>query len=142
MSTPRRRRLGAIGVALSVAVIATGPLPLHANASGTAPSVRLVSGTDKVTLKRSEGRRAYLDLSTYVAAVGGAFEIWAARPDYDHPVQVWQLVRQNGGHHQVPAATRRCAGLAGTRAVPPRDGDGRRGHRGGGSLLGVLSGYR
>lgn len=107
MSTPRRRRrscsrMGAIGVALSVAVIATGPLPLHANASGTAPSVRLVSGTDKVTLKRSEGRRAYLDLSTYVAAVGGAFEIWAARPDYDHPVQVWQLVRQNGVTTKYP----------------------------------------
>lgn len=96
MSTPRRRRLGAIAVALSVAVVATGPLPSQASASGTAPSVRLVNGTDKVTIKRSEGRRAYLDLSTYVAAVGGAFEIWAARPDYDHPVQVLQVVRQNG----------------------------------------------
>ena len=95
MSTQRRRRLGAIAVALSVAVIATSPLPLVANASGTTPSVRLVTGTDKVTLKRPEGRRAYLDLSTYVAAVGGAFEIWAARPDYDHPVQLWQVVRRN-----------------------------------------------
>jgi hypothetical protein len=96
MSTPRRRRLSAIAVALSVAVIATGPLPIFANASGTVPSVRLVTGTDNVTLKRPEGRRAYLDLSTYVAAVGGAFEIWAARLDYDHPAQVWQVVRENG----------------------------------------------
>ena len=88
--------MGAIAVALSIAVIATGPLPLFANASGTVPSVRMVAGTDKVTLKRAEGRRASLDLSTYVAAVGGAFEIWATRPDYDHPVQVWQVVRQNG----------------------------------------------
>ena len=101
MSTQRWRRrscskMGAIAVALSVAVIATGPLPPFANASGTIPSVRLVTGADKVTLKRPEGRRAYLDLSTYVASVGGAFEIWSARPDYDHPVQMWQVVRQNG----------------------------------------------
>ena len=96
MPTPRRRRLGAIAVALSVAVVVTGPLPLFATDSGTVPSVRLIAGTDKVTLKHPEGGRAYLDVGTYVAAVGGAFEIWAARPDYDHPVQVWQVVRENG----------------------------------------------
>ncbi len=102
MSTPRRFRLGAIGVALCVAMIATGPLPLSASASPAVPSLRLVAGSEKVTLKRDEGRRAYLDLSTYVAAVGGAFEIWAARPDYDHPVQVWQVVRENGAIKKYP----------------------------------------
>jgi hypothetical protein len=94
MSTPRRCRSGAMAFALSVILMATGivsaPMAL---AVGNAPTVRLVSGTDKVTVKRPSGRPAYLNIGAYVASVGGAFEIWASRPDYDTPVSVWQVVR-------------------------------------------------
>lgn len=94
MSAPHRRRLGVIAFALSIALAATGSLfaPV-AQATGSIPSIRLVAGSTKVTVKRPPGRRAYLNIGAYVAAVNGAFEIWAQRPDYDTPVSVFQVVR-------------------------------------------------
>ena len=72
------------------------------HAAGNGPSVRLIAGTDKVTLKRPPGRRAYLDIGAYVASIGGAFEIWASRPDYDTPVSVWQVVRSGSSITKYP----------------------------------------
>ena len=97
MPVPRRRRSGAIAVALSLALAASAALTAGAaGAQGAAPSIRLVTGSNAVTVTRSPGRKAYLGLSVYVAAVGGAFEIRAIRPDYDHPVGVFQVVDQGG----------------------------------------------
>ncbi|MEO8422683.1 MAG: lysyl oxidase family protein [Actinomycetota bacterium] len=94
MSAPHRRRSGAMAFALSVVFTATGIISAPVtHAAGNGPTIRLVSGTDKVTLKRPPGRRAYLDIGAYVASVGGAFEVWASRPDYETPVSVWQIVR-------------------------------------------------
>ncbi len=94
MSAPHRRRFGVIAFALTIALAATGALfaPV-AQATGSTPSIRLVAGATKVTVKRPPGRRAYLSIGAYVASVGGPFEIWADRPDYDTPVSVWQVVR-------------------------------------------------
>ena len=93
MSAPRGRRSGAIAFALSVALLVTGFVSAPVvHAAGNGPTVRLIAGTDKVTLKRPPGRRAYLDIGAYVASIGGAFEIWASRPDYDTPVGLWQVV--------------------------------------------------
>ena len=103
MSAPRGRRSGAIAFALSVALLVTGFVSAPVvHAAGNGPSVRLIAGTDKVTLKRPPGRRAYLDIGAYVASIGGAFEIWASRPDYDTPVSVWQVVRSGGSITKYP----------------------------------------
>ncbi len=103
MSAPRWRRPGAIAFALSVVFMATGIISAPVtHAVGNGPTIRLVSGIDKVTLRRSPGRRAYLDLGAYVASVGGAFEIQASRPDYDTPVSVWQAVRSGNMVTQYP----------------------------------------
>jgi hypothetical protein len=102
MSAPRRRRSGATAFALSVVLMTAGIISAPAQAAGNGPSVRLVSGIDKVTLKRSPGGRAYLDIGVYVASVGGAFEIQANRPDYDTPVSVWQIVRSGNTSTPYP----------------------------------------
>jgi hypothetical protein len=103
MSAPHRRRFGVIAFALSIALAATGTLfsPV-AQATGSTPSIRLVAGATKVTVKRSPGRRAYLNIGAYVASVGGAFEIWAQRPNYDTPVSVFQVVRSGDTITKVP----------------------------------------
>ena len=124
MSVPRRRRVGAIAFAVSVVLATTGiTSPPMAHAGGNGPSVRLVSAVDTVTLKRPPGRRAYLDLGTYVASVGGAFEIWATRPDYDTPVSVSQVVRSGATHHHVPTPVVGRARLEGAVEVPARGRD-------------------
>ncbi|MGZ5306639.1 MAG: lysyl oxidase family protein [Actinomycetota bacterium] len=92
-----------MAVALSVVLMATGIVSAPvAHAAGNGPTVRLVSGADKVTLKRPPGRRAYLDISAYIASIGGAFEIWASRPDYDTPVSVSQVVRSGSTITRYP----------------------------------------
>jgi hypothetical protein len=96
MSAPQRRSgiiaLIVSGTLLAAALLETG----SAAAAAGAPSVRMVSSSTKVTLKRPPGRRAYLNLGVFAAAVGGSFEIWASRPDYDTPIGLWQVVRSNG----------------------------------------------
>jgi len=94
MSRKPRRRHGAIALVLSLALGSAGLLSTpSAGVSGAQPTLRLVVGQTKVTLKRPAGRRAYLDIGVYLATEGGPFEIWAARPDYDHPVSIWQVIR-------------------------------------------------
>lgn len=103
MSAPHRHRSGTIAFLISVALVVTGTIAAPvAQAAGVRPSVRLIAGTDKVTLKRPAGRRAYLDIGAYVASIGGAFEVWASRPDYDTPVSVWQVVRSGGTTTKYP----------------------------------------
>ncbi len=105
MSAPHRRRSGVIALFVSIALFATPLLEIApAHAVGTLPSIRLLSGSPKVTVKRQANRPAYLDLGVYVASVGGAFEIWASRPDYDTPVSFWQVVRSNGSITKYPIA--------------------------------------
>ena len=124
MSAPRGRRSGAIAFALSVALAGTGFVSAPVvHAAGNGPSVRLVAGTDKVTLKRPPGRRAYLDIGAYVASIGGAFEIWASRPDYDTPVSVWQVVRSGGTITKYPLPVVGREQLDGALEVHPRGGD-------------------
>ena len=128
MSVPRGRRAGAMAFAVSVVLATTGiTSPPVAHAGGNGPSVRLVSAVDTVTLKRPPGRRAYLDLGTYVASVGGAFEIWATRPDYDTPVSVWQVVRSGADitTYPLPSSVERdWKGLSKFLHVVVTDADG------------------
>ena len=105
MSRTTRRRLGALALlsTIALATVAAVPIPA-AGTTGAPPTLRLVVGQTKVTLKRPEGKRAYLDLGVYLASEGGAFEVWAARPDYDHPVSLWQVVRDGSLMTRYPLA--------------------------------------
>jgi lysyl oxidase len=103
MSVARGRRSGAMAIALSAVLMASGIISAPVtHAAGNGPTVRLVSGVDRVTLKRPPGGRAYLDIGAYVASVGGAFEVWATRPDYDTPVSVSQVVRSGSTITKYP----------------------------------------
>ena len=128
MSAQCRRRPGAVALALSIVLMATGITTAPAiYAAGNGPTVRLVSGTDKVTLKRPQGGRTYLDIGVYVASVGGAFEIWATRPDYDTPVSVWQIVRSGNTitRYPLPSSVEKdWKGLSKFVHVIVRDADG------------------
>ena len=95
MSAPHRRRPGVIALLVTASLVIP-LLQVSRAAADTAPSVRLIGGAGKTTVKRSPHRAAYLDLGIYVAAVGGSFEIWASRPDYDTPIGFSQVVRLNG----------------------------------------------
>jgi hypothetical protein len=85
----------AVTLAIAFAAASTVSAPV-AGAAATKPTIRIVAGAANVTLKRPAGSRAYLDIGTYIASFGGAFEIWAGRPDYDAPVSVSQVVRSGG----------------------------------------------
>ncbi len=106
MSAPHRRRSGVIALVVSVALFATTLLVETAAPAAAAapPSIRLIRGTPKVTLKRPINRPAYLDLGVYVAAVDGAFEVWASRSDYDTPVSFWQVLRSDRAISTYPLA--------------------------------------
>lgn len=94
MPVSHRRRSGGTALALSLALAATATLSAApARAQAPLPSVRLVVGGSSVTVERSPGLPAYLDLGVYVAATNGSFEIWATRPNYDQPITGWQVVR-------------------------------------------------
>ena len=127
MSVPRGRRAGAVAFAVSVVLATTGitSLPV-AHAGGNGPSVRLVSAVDSVTLKR-HGRTCVPRSRTYVASVGGAFEIRATRPDYDTPVSVWQVVRSGAdiATYPLPSSVERdWKGLSRFLHVVVTDADG------------------
>ena len=103
MSAPRGHRSAVTAIALSIVLMVSGFASAPAaRAVPGGPTIRLISGTDSVTLKRPPGRRAYLDIGTYVASIGGTFEIWASRPDYDTPVSVSQVVRSGGTITKYP----------------------------------------
>lgn len=88
MNAPRRHHLIVILVlALALAALAW---PSAAPAQGTAPSLRLIGPAGELTLKRFRGR-VPLNIRTWIAATGGAFELRVARPDYDTPVGIVQV---------------------------------------------------
>ncbi|MEA2621822.1 MAG: hypothetical protein QOH61_732 [Chloroflexota bacterium] len=68
----------------------------HADAS-SAPSVRLIAPNHEVKATRFPGQPIYVDPGIFLASVGGAFQINAERPDYDHPVQAVQVIHGAGG---------------------------------------------
>ena len=103
MSAPRRYRSSAMAIAPLIVLMTTGVVSAPVGArrgqrSFGSPGRRRRQGHAEAPT----GRRAYLDIGAYVAAVGGAFEIWASRPDYDTPVSVWQVVRRRHDHADTP----------------------------------------
>ena len=69
----------ALAGAAACALVASAPA-----ASQAAPSVRLITASPQVTIKR-QGNLVPLDLGVLVAATGGDFQLNVVRPDYDSP---------------------------------------------------------
>ena len=134
----RRRRLAAtFGVLVLSSMIAS--VGAAAAVEATPPSVRLFASSTSVTVERGRKDWVNLDPGTWLAAVGGTFELRASRADYDSPIVLTQTDAVTGTvlrplpEHVVPAATERRR--AGQLALPAllqrwvlhaRDGVGRR----------------
>ncbi len=82
-----RRTAGSITLVLTALTTFAGP-PASAV---DPPTVRLYAATDPLIVERSRRDVVWLDPGVWVAAVGGALELRASRPDYDTPVGLEQL---------------------------------------------------
>jgi hypothetical protein len=68
------------------------------------PSLRLFAVKDSVTVRRYGGTRVFVQPGTWLTPVGGAFELWASRPDYGSPVELRQVDAETGSPLQsLPA---------------------------------------
>ncbi|MEO8328398.1 MAG: lysyl oxidase family protein [Candidatus Nanopelagicales bacterium] len=105
MSISRRSRVVSAAAAAVIAVpCLAASIPAHAvdkRVSGAMPSVRLIGTQDHVTVKQGRRGGLYIQPSVYIAAVRGAFEIWAQRPSYHEPLAVSQVRRRDGVVEQV-----------------------------------------
>lgn len=63
-------------------------------AAGPAPSLRLFVSATEVTVERDRRGFVSVDPGAWVTPVGGNFELWVRRPDYDTPVTVEQVDAQ------------------------------------------------
>jgi hypothetical protein len=95
-----------LSILIGGAAIATGALPVAGESSGpAAPSVRLYAARAHLTTQRFKGQPAYVDPGILLEAVGGAWQINAARPDYDHPITAEQVIKTKSGwtYRPLPA---------------------------------------
>jgi hypothetical protein len=95
VALPGRYVRALVAAIATVALVSTALTP--ASGQVAAPSLRLVQGQKNVTMYSYPGQGVYLDLSLFVAATGGAFEVQVARPDYLQPATATQVITQPGG---------------------------------------------
>ena len=65
--------------------------------TSTPPSLRLISSADSAVIHLYRNGEYEVDFSVFLAATGGAFELWRQRPTYDDPVTISQVVRDAAG---------------------------------------------
>ncbi len=82
-----RTRLSLVVLALVAVTVLAWP----AGASAQAPSLKLAGPGGTVKLPRFTGGWVPMDVSAWVAATGGDFELRVARPDYDSPIGIDQV---------------------------------------------------
>ncbi len=82
-----RTRLSLVVLALAAVTVLAWP----AGASAQAPSLKLAGPGGTVKLPRFTGGWVPMDVSAWVAATGGDFELRVARPDYDSPIGIDQV---------------------------------------------------
>ena len=92
-----RTRLSLVVLALVAATTLAWPAGASAQ---TPPSLKLAGPGGTVKLPRFGGGFVPLDLSAWVAATGGDFELRVARPDYDSPIGIDQV---DPGRRRRPA---------------------------------------
>ncbi len=88
-----RTRLSFVVLALVAATTLAWPAGASAQ---TPPSLKLAGPGGTVKLPRFGGGFVPLDLSAWVAATGGDFELRVARPDYDSPIGIDQVDPDTG----------------------------------------------
>ncbi len=87
-----------LSILIAGTALATGAVPVAAGSSGPAdPSVRLYSPRAHITAAHFKGQPAFIDPGILLEAVGGAWQINAGRPDYDHPITASQVIRTQSG---------------------------------------------
>jgi hypothetical protein len=89
------RRQTAVSAVLAIALGASVAPAASAGGAST-PSIRLVTAQSSITAYRYGNRAAYVDSGIYVAAVDGAFQLNASRPDYDTPIALTQVDATDG----------------------------------------------
>ena len=82
-----RTRLSLVVLVLALVAILAWP----AGASAQTPSLKLAGPGGTVKLPRFTGGWVPMDVSAWVAATGGDFELRVARPDYDSPIGIDQV---------------------------------------------------
>ena len=85
----RARSLVPLALALAMAMALTVfAAPVDA---ATAPTLRLFAANSQLTVERNARGFVSFDPSVWVTPVGGAFELWVSRPDYDTPIALTQV---------------------------------------------------
>jgi hypothetical protein len=91
----KARRPFAFALALSVSLGVPNLAPITASASGI-PSLRVLVGQSTITVQRFGSNPAYVYGGTYLASVGGAFQLDVSRPNYRTPVGLTQVDTDTG----------------------------------------------
>jgi hypothetical protein len=89
-----------IAAALTAVLLVAGNV--FPSASAEAPSLALFIGNDEIKVRRQGRRPAFFDPGVFLTAVGGPLEVWVGRPDYDHPLEVSQVVHTETGTEVRP----------------------------------------
>jgi hypothetical protein len=84
---PRRRIVSLCTVAFVCLTLLAG---VPAAQAAPPPSLRLFAAASHVEVRASRDGFVWVDPGTWVASVGGAFEVRVSRPDYDTPVSIAQ----------------------------------------------------
>ena len=90
MPTGSRRSTLFVSAIAGLAALASTVAPALAGGPSQDPSLRLFAPASSATIRRFEGSPAFIDPRVLLSAVRGDWAIYAARPDYEHGVQVWQ----------------------------------------------------
>src|SRR5262245_46420181 len=91
MTTGLRAR-ALVPLALAMAMVLTlFAAPVDA---ATAPTLRLFAATSQMTLERNARDIVSFDPGVWMTPVGGDFELWISRPDYDTPISLTQVDSQ------------------------------------------------
>jgi hypothetical protein len=123
MSRPRGT-LTSIALILSSLTLLAG---IPAAVAADPPTVRPFAATTEIKVERGRGGFVWIDAGTWVASVGGAFELRATRPDYDSPVTLVQTDARTGAVLRTfpPESLESWFGLKDFVHLSVRDGTGK-----------------
>lgn len=88
------RRAVSFGTVVVTITLLLGAAP--SAEAGPPPTLRLFAGTSTVEVERQPDGLVWVDPGTWIAAVGGGFELVLGRPDYQTPISVEQVDPRTG----------------------------------------------
>jgi hypothetical protein len=102
-------------------------VPAQAQAPTTRARLQLRAARSDVTLSRPEGRKVFLDLGVYIAALDAPFEIRAGRTSYTTPLEAFEVAQGPNGEELIPlpaSALNGWVGLNDFLLINVADGEG------------------